>query len=214
MQFHPNAAQTTILLRAMREHFLGGPASGESGTERKQVAALLDTASKSALPCHPSGHDVGRYLPAALALLKKHAPALALALSPIADGLPWRYSYRPRADLPGLESNMAWAEIVGPPESLFHSQDVCFGLTLIGPHTHYPAHRHPAVELYQVVAGTAQWQLNDQWSPKPPGSFILHPANTVHAMRTDEEPLLAIYSWSGDVHTLSSFSDEERKEAS
>jgi len=109
---------------------------------------------------------------------------------------------------------MAWAEIVGPPESLFHSDHVCFGLTLIGPHTHYPAHTHPAVELYQVVAGTAQWQLNGQWSTKPPGSFILHPSHAEHAMRTGEEPLLAIYSWSGAIHTLSSFSDEDRKEAS
>lgn len=222
MMFPPNAAQTTILLQAMRKHFLNGShLNSEAEAERRQVASLLDTASKAALPCHPSGHGVLEHLPAVLELLKRNAPALSQALSPIADGLPWRYSYRPRADFPNLERRMAWSEIVGPPQSLFHSSEVCFGLTLIGPHTHYPAHRHPAVELYQVIAGTAQWQLNGQWSPKPPGSFILHPADAVHAMRTGDQPLLALYSWSGDIHTLSSFSDasetlesEPRKEAS
>lgn len=215
--FPPNAAQTSILLKAMREQFRTGSLSAEAEAERQSVGALLDAAGKVPLPCRPSAHRVVEVLPMALELLERQSPALALALAPIADGLPWRYSYQPRSDHPGLEGRMAWAEIVGPPQSLFPSQEVCFGLTLIGPHTHYPAHFHPAVELYQVVAGTAHWQLDGRWSPQPPGQFILHPANAVHAMRTEDEPLLAIYSWSGDIHTLSSYGadlDALKKEAS
>jgi hypothetical protein len=38
----------------------------------------------------------------------------------------------------------------------------------------------------------------------PPGAFILHPSQAIHAMQTHAEPLLAIYTWSGaDVRTAS-----------
>lgn len=35
--------------------------------------------------------------------------------------------------------------------------------------------------------------------------MILHPSNVIHAMETHDEPLLAAYTWSGDVHTLSAY---------
>ena len=38
----------------------------------------------------------------------------------------------------------------------------------------------------------------------PPGALVLHPSGVVHAMRTHEEPLLAVYTWTGeDVRTPS-----------
>jgi gentisate 1,2-dioxygenase len=102
-----------------------------------------------------------------------------------------------------LGQNIAFAEIVGP-AAPFRSDSVCLGLTLIGPETLYPAHRHPAIELYYVVAGIATWTLVGVSQDNPPGTFILHPSQAIHAMRTHAEPLLAIYSWSGsDVRTTS-----------
>jgi hypothetical protein len=56
----------------------------------------------------------------------------------------------------------------------------------------------PAVELYLVLGGTAEWQRGDEpWRRRPPGAFILHPSRIGHAMRTLEEPLLALYAWHG-----------------
>jgi hypothetical protein len=130
---------------------------------------------------------------------------LLAAIRPVAFDLPWRYSYATRDDAPGLEDNMAFAEIIGP-EAPFKSSSVCLGLTLIGPETLYPSHEHPAIELYYVAAGTATWIANGIPGLNPPGTFILHPSQIVHAMQTHREPLLAVYSWSGeDVKTLSAY---------
>ncbi|OAM91408.1 dimethylsulfonioproprionate lyase family protein [Termitidicoccus mucosus] len=124
------------------------------------------------------------------------------AFLPLGEALPWRYGYTPRPDLPGLESRMAWAELVGP-EAPFHSDRVCLGLTFIGPRVRYPEHAHPAVEVYFVLSGTALWTADGVTHPRPPGSFILHPSNVVHVMETRDEPLLAAYTWSGDVRSPS-----------
>jgi quercetin dioxygenase-like cupin family protein len=118
--------------------------------------------------------------------------------------LPWRYGYAPRGDTPDLDSAMGWAELVGPVAPIV-SREVCFGLTLIGPHTHYPPHRHPATELYRIVVGHPHWTVDATTSVRGPGTAILHESNVVHAMRTEDEPLLAIYSWTGDVDTPSAW---------
>jgi mannose-6-phosphate isomerase-like protein (cupin superfamily) len=119
--------------------------------------------------------------------------------------LPWKYNYEPRADLPDLGLRMAWAEIIRP-EAPYVSNQFCFGFTLIAPESLYPAHFHPATELYYVLSGTAQWVLSGTKTRYQSGSFILHPSNAVHAMQTSDEPLLAMYTWSGeDVVTLSKY---------
>jgi quercetin dioxygenase-like cupin family protein len=76
------------------------------------------------------------------------------------------------------------------------------GFTLIAPHTNYPAHAHPAIELYLVVAGAASWRLGDaQAEIRPPGSVIVHPSRAPHAMITGAGPLLALFTWRGDLVT-------------
>ena len=132
--------------------------------------------------------------------------AIFRAFLPLLNALPWRYSYEPRADAPDIGARMAWAELVGP-IAPFHSEVVCLGLTAIGPHLLYPAHRHPAVETYLVVSGTANWTADGITRARPPGDLILHPSNIVHAMEAGDAPLLAAYAWTGDVGTLSTYVD-------
>ena len=77
---------------------------------------------------------------------------------------------------------------------------------MIAPHTVYPAHSHPAIELYLVVSGTAIWQAGGApATPQPPGSAILHPSGIPHAMITGAEPLLALFTWRGDLQTAPSY---------
>lgn len=126
-------------------------------------------------------------------------------LAPALPYLPWKYNYMPHNGVPDPEQHMAWGEIIGP-EAPFVCDCFCFGFTLIAPYSFYPAHFHPATELYYVLSGTAEWTLNGKSSWQPPGSFILHPSNSIHSMRTAKEPLLALYTWSGsDVVTLSQY---------
>ncbi|TBW35519.1 hypothetical protein EYW49_15960 [Siculibacillus lacustris] len=196
------------LLAALRRRV--APRPGEAPTiaaERHRVAAALDRLDGRVTPQPATGHPLTRFLPAALALAAELDPDLAAALTVVGDGLPWRYGYDRRADRAGLESSMGWAEIVGP-LAPFVSDEVCLGLTLIGPETDYPAHRHPAVELYDVVTGHPVWHVADAVLRPEPGEAILHGRGVVHAMRARAEPLLAVYSWTGDVVSPSVWADD------
>ena len=204
------AKDLRALLASLQTYFeIGQTRRDAIGDEIRKVSAALDRGCGEPREIKPTRHPLIHHLPAALALARTRAPEVASVLEPIAELLPWRYSYPPRHDAPGLESAMGWAELVGP-DAPFRSGEVCFGLTLIGPNSYYLPHRHPAVELYRVLAGSAQWTAGEQTAMQPPGAYILHPTNSVHAMRTGEEPLLAIYSWTGDVVSPSIWADGRR----
>lgn len=184
------------LVQALRRAFSAGlDQGGAVAAETRRVLAFLERASVDGSPLAGTGHPSTPVLDRFLAT---RADLLEGTLAPILHDLPWRYGYAPRADAPGLETRMAWAELVGPAAPI-HSDEVGFGLTFIGPNSHYLAHRHPAVELYAVIAGEARWTEASETRTRRPGAFILHPSDLVHAMETERHPLLAIYSWTGDI---------------
>ena len=195
------------LLAALRRQLVAGAGRADAvGDEIARLLAALDRLPAVPGPAAASYHPVRALLPAALVPLRRTVPDLAALLAGHGDSLPWRYGYAPRADAPGLETAMGWAELVGP-AAPFASDEICLGLTLIGPRRHYLPHRHPAVELYRVLAGTAEWSGPDGTRKLPPGAFVLHPSEAVHAMRTGDAPLLALYAWSGDVVSPSVWTD-------
>jgi mannose-6-phosphate isomerase-like protein (cupin superfamily) len=199
------------LLSALRRGFAQrGLISDEAGAEALRISALLGELPPLSLP-FLSGeftrnqHPATRYLDDALAAADGPIAELLTATTPVAHDLPWRYSYEQREDAPSLGEKIAYAEIVGP-EAPYRSAIFCLGLTLIAPESLYPPHRHPAVEIYYVLSGTASWSLNHRERELPPGTFVLHPSLAAHAMRTRCEPLLAAYTWSGeDIHTPSEY---------
>ncbi len=129
------------------------------------------------------------------------AAALCAAAAALRDRLGWSYSYPPEPRWPDLPSTVAFAQIVGR-RGLCDDDTVHLGLTLLAPHTHYPLHAHPAIELYLVLGGTASWRIAGQpFRRHPPGSLILHESGVGHAMATADEPLLALYTWRGDLVT-------------
>jgi quercetin dioxygenase-like cupin family protein len=179
------------------------PADDAIGLEIQRVLTLLEPLPLLTGRFLKKGHAITRYIEPALRTGNVSTASLLEAIAPVIHALPWRYSYPPRQDAPELGRNIAFAEIIGP-EAPFQSDSVCLGLTLIGPETVYPPHRHPAIELYYVVGGTATWTLNGIAHDNPPGTYILHPSQGIHAMQTHAEPLLAVYTWSGsDVRTTS-----------
>ena len=135
----------------------------------------------------------------------KETESLLRLIREVFDYLPWKYNYEEREDKKDLGSYMGWAELIGP-EAPYKSDDFCLGFTLISPYTLYPEHRHPAIELYKVLSGTAEWTLEGATSKRVPGEVILHPSNKIHKMQTYDQTLLALYTWSGnDVVTLSEY---------
>ena len=151
------------------------------------------------------GHDYAAILAPAIAAGRKHAVAgIAASVAALRDPLPWRYSYPPRPGSPlhaaDLAERIAFAELIGPRAPLA-APDCRAGFTLMAPGTFYPLHAHPAIELYLVISGHAEWTTPEAERIVPPGEFVLHRSNQPHAMRTFAEPLLALYGWSGDLDT-------------
>jgi hypothetical protein len=119
-------------------------------------------------------------------------PALVAELCAAAPRLAWRQSYEPREVGAAFLQNYGWTEFLGVPAR------IACGVLLLGPATLYPPHSHPAEEVYVPLSGTAEWLQGDGvWRPQPPGSLIHHRSQETHAMRANDEPLLALYLWRG-----------------
>jgi hypothetical protein len=132
---------------------------------------------------------------------------LAAALDPLLPLLHWGQSAGYVADPPnaGFLAGYAHATLLGSaaarPVAADPAARVGFGLLLLGPGVHYPAHRHPADEVY-VPLTPARWSDGaDQASVRAAGTALHHPPGRPHAMRTDGTPLLALYVWRGDITT-------------
>jgi hypothetical protein len=102
---------------------------------------------------------------------------------------------------PSFLQNYGYVVLAGP-GGLVEIPGLALGFLMLGPGTHYPTHRHPAVEIYVVAAGHAQWRkAEDTWRVEAPGKVIRHETMVPHATRTLSEPLLAVYLWQGDLKT-------------
>ena len=98
-------------------------------------------------------------------------------------------------------ANYGYAVLAGP-GGLVATDRLAMGVLLLGPQTHYPMHRHPAVEVYVVVAGEAEWRKGEApWRRQPPGTVIRHETMEPHDTRALRDPLLAVYLWRGDLKT-------------
>lgn len=127
---------------------------------------------------------------------------IARTLSPLLDQVDWAQTYTEAQLGQDYIANYGYFDIASPKRGLIRTEAIALGFLVIGPGQLYPAHRHPAVELYHVVAGAPDWQVDaGPWESKPAGSFVFHPSLAIHAMRTGEAPLLALYSWLGDLET-------------
>jgi hypothetical protein len=127
-----------------------------------------------------------------LAPLAKLGPALRWVQNP---------NYVAAPPSPEFLASYGYAVLAGP-GGLVASCDLALGILILGPGIHYPSHNHPAVEIYVVLAGEAEWQKGEEpWRREKPGTVIRHDSMVSHAMRALGEPLLAAYVWRGDLAT-------------
>jgi hypothetical protein len=156
---------------------------------------------------------VNRHLPAALAAARGTvAEALAGAAGTLAAEAFWAQNpnYQRRPPDAGFLANYGYFVVAGPadgPPAFIETPSLALGLLLLGPGTLYPAHRHPAEELYIPLAGDGEWQNGDApWRTEPAGAVIHHPSGVSHATRAGKTPLLAAYLWRGELATYARLS--------
>ena len=182
-------------------------AARTAATDCPEVAVLdrllsRPLTSRAVEPAQPP--VVGDWLAAAVqAVVAPRERGLADALLAAAPSLRWIAPYRPGDGADALAAGYAVTMLVGtgsPPrpgyQMPFVNPDVLVTFTLQAPGLFYPLHRHKAPEIYHVISGAAQWQRDGEpWRRRLPGEWFFHASDQGHAMRTGDEPLLAMATW-------------------
>lgn len=83
--------------------------------------------------------------------------------------------------------------MIAGPGGLFECSTLTLGLALMLPETCYPYHQHPPAEFYLVLS-PGEWYREEVgwWSPGA-GGLVFNPPSCVHAMKSRDVPLLALW---------------------
>lgn len=83
---------------------------------------------------------------------------------------------------------------------VFFSPDFRFGYIMMAPGMVYPAHRHPAPEIYHLLGGTARWTVDDRIEVVGAGTTIyMRPMASHRVEVVSDEPMRAIWAqWAPD----------------
>lgn len=124
-------------------------------------------------------------------------PRLASALAKLAPELVWRRRKNADKESRKFFDGHANALIVGA-EGMESREDVMVGISLMAPHVRYPDHQHPPEEVYVSLAGGAWWKEGREWHRPGSGGLVYNKPGVLHAMATEEDPLLAVWClWVG-----------------
>ncbi len=125
------------------------------------------------------------------------ASDVATTLSAIEARLTWTRRKGWERENEAFAHGHANATIVGP-DGLEPRDDVWIGASVMAPNVRYPDHQHPPEEVYTVLSD-GEWRTADgEWFSPGIGGIVHNPPGIVHAMRSGEKPLLAIWClWVG-----------------
>ncbi len=94
---------------------------------------------------------------------------------------------------------MATAELIGP-DGLFYHPSVRVGLFMQSAGLDYVMRRHVAEETFIMLGGSDYWSCDGSAPVRAEtGAMLHHPSNAPHGSRTDDEPLIAAWRWTGDI---------------
>jgi hypothetical protein len=188
-----------VLLDAVIAFYDGQGRSGDPGAGAMLDDVCSDLATATPLASPPRAITASALLDDALP-----RTALGAAIAQAAHLFRWRQNPNYSASNMGAAfmAGYGYVEFAGPKEALFDASDIRVGLLLLGPHLHYPAHAHPAEEIYHPLTEGGLWRRGQEaWRAVPIGHAIHHPPMIVHETRATESTLLALYCWRGNTVT-------------
>ena len=127
----------------------------------------------------------------------------------IANLVIWHEASRGVPDF--FKGGYAFAEIIGK-RGLMVSNYIRLGLYIQKPEINYPLHAHDAEEYYLILSGNADWQIENKKFRIGPGCIVHHHSSEAHGTHTGEEPLLAVWMWTGQIHGRYWFSSHSEKD--
>ncbi|MEM6589232.1 MAG: dimethylsulfonioproprionate lyase family protein [Pseudomonadota bacterium] len=113
----------------------------------------------------------------------------------------WRDTYRDTEIGDVLHAHFGTFEVLGRDTPL-KAHGMRSFLIYQRPDYHYPLHHHPAEEIYLILAGEADFEVDgEQTQHLGPGDTQFHPSNVAHALTTTDRSILAYVLWRGDITT-------------
>ena len=188
---------------------IGAIARGLNSRRGEGVSQVLERMAEQDLdeehfrPPDPVTLPVIKHLPQCIGETMLIAPDLAAAIAAVEEDLQWRQNlnYSDAQLGEGVLANYGWTQIIGP-HGFFAGDDFLLGLLMLGPGQHYRDHYHPAPELYWPMNSAGKWSRDGgPLEAKPAGATLWHPPMIRHAIKTEEMPLLAVWSWARDTST-------------
>ena len=153
--------------------------------------------SMPARPLEPNPLACLAHLDRAAELAPRKAQRLAGLLAEHQQSLHWGQTYTAADFGRHFIDNYGWLEVFGT-RGHFVNESIAGGFLILGPDVLYPDHHHVAEEIYIPLTGGAEWHTADQpFRQREAGEVVHHASGVNHAMRTRNEPLLALYLWRG-----------------
>ncbi len=87
--------------------------------------------------------------------------------------------------------NYGWCEF-----GLIGSDNMSFGVLLLGPGVTYPLTSYASEGIFLVIGGSPEWISDDEpWRRVESGDIIGRPFDGAEGKRPGDEPMLALYAW-------------------
>jgi hypothetical protein len=191
---HERSRPVQRFLDAARASFAASDMDADAAGCVRRVFALLGQAGGAG--AEPPGRlPACAHLAGALRTAGDARPDLARtarAFAAIEPALAWvRRSDGPRSS-PNFMDGHANALVVGP-GGLEQREDVWVGVSLLAPGVRYPDHRHSPEEVYLVLSPGDFRQGDADWFTPGIGGTLFNVPDILHAMRSGEMPLFALW---------------------
>lgn len=128
----------------------------------------------------------------AMAALPSPLPELAAAFAGVEGRLTWERRKGADPANKSFYDGHANAMLIGP-GGLEQREDVWVGATVMAPGVTYPDHSHPPEEVYLAFTPGEWWNAEMAWTEPGAGGLIYNPPGILHAMRSGDQPFLAMW---------------------
>lgn len=197
---HDVSLSGQLLLQALHEILLKGIAVSDMALASADVCAKsLISAQWRTLKTLKASEKLPESLTPHLAQALNLAPRINEHFGCVLDSLGIilpHANWMKREAKPGQENTfveMHRHAIITGAGGMFECETLTLGMALMAPFTSYPFHHHPPAEFYLVLS-QGEWFREDigWWSPGA-GGLVFNPPSSLHAMRSTDTPLLALW---------------------